>query len=261
MVAIAAVAWASSLRIPAGPAAGTSFDGPAAGTAGARDTFRVGIFNIHGGRGKDSRRDLNRTADDVRGLDIIGLNEVLGPKLWWQTDQCQQLGEALGVAWLFAPTESRWWDGSFGNGMLSDLPVVSWQRIPLPRAGAHTYRNVVLSTIDVGSRRVHLLLAHLDSRDSRRRQEQLRTIGDLFLSLAPPAILMGDMNTPPGDPQLKQLLGTSGVADALAATTAAIPPQRIDWILTRGLRTVASGCDDHGASDHPLYWAELEIVD
>jgi endonuclease/exonuclease/phosphatase family metal-dependent hydrolase len=261
VVAIALVVWVSSLRIPAGPDAGTTFDGPAGVATLARDTFRVGVFNIHGGRGRDNHRDLARTADDLQGLDFIGLNEVLGPKTWWQTDQCQQLAEALGMAWLFAPTESRWWDGSFGNGVLTALPVLSWQRIPLPRAGAHTYRNVVLSTVDVGGRRVHVLVAHLDSRDIARRQEQLRTIGELFLSLAPPAILMGDLNTPPGDPQLAKLLGTPGVADALAGTAAAGPSHRIDWILIHGLRSVASGCDDHGASDHPLYWAELEIVD
>jgi endonuclease/exonuclease/phosphatase family metal-dependent hydrolase len=261
LVAIAVVVSASSVRISAGPAAGTTFDGPAGVTTLARDTFRVGIFNIHGGRGRDQRRDLSRTADDLRGLDLIGLNEVLGPKLWWQTDQCQQLGEALGRAWLFAPTESRWWDGSFGNGMLTAFPVLAWQRMPLPRAGAHTYRNMVLSTLDVGSHRLHVLVSHLDSRDMARRQEQLRTIGELFLSLAAPAILMGDLNTPPGDPQLTRLLASPGVTDALEATTAAIPPHRIDWILTRGLRTVCSGCDDDGASDHPLYWAELEVVD
>ena len=68
------------------------------------------------------------------GLDLVGLNEVLGPKLWEKIDQCQELGERLGMSWLFAPTESRWWDGSFGNGMLSGLPVKAWQRIPFPRA-------------------------------------------------------------------------------------------------------------------------------
>jgi endonuclease/exonuclease/phosphatase family metal-dependent hydrolase len=261
VVILAVAVWGSSLRIPAGPAAGVAFEGSTSATAPARATFRVGIFNIHGGRGRDRRRDLSRTADQLRGLDIVGLNEVLGPKLWWQTDQCRQLGEAIGTGWLFVPTESRWWDGSFGNGMLCALPVTSWQRIPLPRDGSHTYRNMVLSNVEAGGRHMHVLVTHLDSRDNARRQEQLRTVGQLFLSLAPPAILMGDMNTPPDDPRLVELLGTPGVLDALAQSTTALPPQRIDWILTRGLRTVASGCDDQGASDHPHYWAELEVAD
>ena len=145
--------------------------------------------------------------------------------------------------------------------MLSSLPVTSWQRIPLPRAGSHTYRNAVLTTIEVGGRPVHVLLTHLDSRDVARRQEQLRTVGELFLSLSAPAVLMGDLNTPPDDPQLGRLLSAPGVSDAVAQGMPAISWQRIDWILTRGLRSVSAGCEDSGASDHPLYWAELEILD
>ena len=252
--------WASSTRMPSGPAAGTSFDGtPSANVA--RRTIRVGVFNIHGGRGVDRRRDIGRTADVLRGLDIAGLNEVLGPKLWWQTDQCRQLGDQLDVRWLFAPTESRWWDGSFGNGMLTTLPVVSWQRIPLPLAGAHTYRNIVLTSVEVDGRRVQVLLTHLDSRDNERRQEQLRTAGSLFLAISEPAILMGDMNSVPNDAEIERLLSAPGVVDAVAASMPQVPENRIDWIFVRGLRSVASGCENNGASDHSLWWAELELPD
>ena len=214
-----------------------------------RASLRVGIFNIHGGRGQDKNRDLARTAECLRGLDLVGMNEVLGPKLWWQTDQCQQLGELLGVSWLFAPTDIVLWDGSFGNGLLCRLPVSAWQRIPLPRAGAHTYRNAVFSTIDVGAHTVRVLLTHLDSRDAERRHEQMRMVGELFLSLAPPAILMGDMNTFPGDPQLDLLLARPGVVDAVAAGMAEPPLRRMDWILTAACARSRPACEDHGASD------------
>jgi endonuclease/exonuclease/phosphatase family metal-dependent hydrolase len=266
-LAVGAVIAASSVRTSTGPAAGSAFHGSAAPVSRtsqvpqSRPRLRVGIFNIHGGRGPDHVRDLSRTAECLREIDLVGMNEVLGPKLWWHTDQCQQLGELLDTRWLFAPTESRWWDGSFGNGLLCRLPVTAWQRIPLPRAGAHTHRNVVFSTIDVDGHAVHALLTHLDSRDPERRREQLRTVGELFLSLAAPAILFGDMNTLPGDPQLQRLLDTPGVVDAVAAGMTEPPPRRIDWILTRGLRTIAAGCEDRSASDHPLYWADLEIAD
>ena len=120
---------------------------------------------------------------------------------------------------------------------------------------------MVLTTVDVAGERVQVLLAHLDSRDVGRRQEQLRAAGQLFLSLAAPAILLGDFNTSQGDPRLDELLAAPGVADALADSTVRMPTARIDWILTRGLRSVSSGCADHGASDHPLYWAELEIAE
>lgn len=260
VVAAGALA-ASNVRIASGPAAGSAFQGTAAPVPATQPRVRVGIFNIHGGRGPDQVRDVARTAACIREFDLVGMNEVLGPKLWWQTDQCQQLGELLGTRWLFAPTESRWWDGSFGNGLLTRLPVSAWQRIPLPRGGAHTHRNVVFSTVEIAGRPVHVLLTHLDSRDVERRHEQLRIVGELFLSLESPAILLGDMNTLPDDPQLQQLLARPGVTDALAAGMAEPPPRRIDWILARGLRTVAAGCEDRGASDHPFYWSDLEIAE
>ncbi len=71
---------------------------------------------------------------------------------------------------------------------------------------------------------------------------------------------MGDMNSLPDDPQIQRLLATPGVTDAIASGMPQ-PPSHIDWIFTRGLQTVAAGMIDHGASDHPCYWAELEVRD
>ena len=227
VLAIVGAVTVSSVRIPAGPAGGTKFDGqisaPVAESSSGRRTFRVGIFNIHGGRGRDHIRDLARTASCLCELDIVGLNEVLGPKLWWQTDQTQQLGEILGLSWLYAPTESRWWDGSFGNGMLSALAGAQLAANSTSRAGAHTYRNIVLSTFELDGHSVHVVLTHLDSRDNARRQEQLRVAGELFLALDEPAILMGDLNTAPDDPQLARLLAMPGVIDAFAASAPRFP--------------------------------------
>lgn len=253
-------AWAQSIRVPAGPAAGTSFAGTAAAPPTTNNAIRVALFNIHGGTGSDNVRDLGRTAECLRGFDLVGLNEVHGPKLWQRTDQCELLAEALGTQWLFAPTEWRFWHGSFGNGLLTDLPVVSWQRMPLARAGAKTHRNMVLAIVEVDRRRVNVLLTHLDSRDATRRQEQLRVAGELFLSLAEPAVLMGDLNTQPGDEQLERLLAAPGVEDCIAHTAEPAPQSRLDWILVRGLRCARAGMIDRGASDHPCYWAELEVA-
>ncbi|MES1213726.1 MAG: hypothetical protein ABUL64_03990, partial [Singulisphaera sp.] len=67
-IAIAAVIWTSNVRLSTGPAAGATFQG-AAPLPATRPTFRVGIYNIHGGRGSDQVRDLARTADCLRGID------------------------------------------------------------------------------------------------------------------------------------------------------------------------------------------------
>lgn len=88
---------------------------------------------------------------------------------------------------------------------------------------------------------------------------QLRTVSELFLALAEPAVLMGDMNSTADDPQIIALKNGEGVVDAVGMHDSSASAGRIDWIFTRGLHSVDAGVEDHGASDHPLVWAELEV--
>ena len=80
----------------------------------------------------------------------------------------------------------------------------------------------------------------------------------LYLALSEPAILLGDLNSDAGDPQIRRLLATPGVTDAVGKILGPRDQPRIDWIITRGLRCVDAGIRDSGASDHQAVWAELE---
>jgi endonuclease/exonuclease/phosphatase family metal-dependent hydrolase len=93
------------------------------------------------------------------------------------------------------------------------------------------------------------------------RAAQLASVIEAFLALPAPAIMMGDLNTLADDPQMARLLARDDVHDAVAEALGRQAPQRIDWILTRGLRGVASGVERNEASDHPLVWAELELIE
>jgi endonuclease/exonuclease/phosphatase family metal-dependent hydrolase len=219
-------------------------------------TFRIGTFNIHRGRGMDGRQDLHRTAKALQGLDFVGLNEVGGRWPWQSVDQAQALGQLTGLSWLFAPFERRWYCYEFGNGLLSRVPIRGWQRIPVV-AGGGKPRNVVLATAAVGTRTCRVIVAHVSRR--AERQEELRSVFSLFRAADAPVVLLGDLNTTADDPQLRQLLATPGVVDALAGAPD-VPGQHIDWILLRGLRPVHAGRVDEGASDHPLFWAEVEFL-
>jgi endonuclease/exonuclease/phosphatase family metal-dependent hydrolase len=281
ILALGGLAWHASLPAPLGPAHGSSVEGEVArnktrqftstsphpaplrataeGGSGEGDTLRVGTFNIHGGKGADGRRDLDRVAECLRGLDFVALNEVHGPQLGQTLDQAAELGQKLGLAWLFAPNVRTWYRFDSGNGLLSALPVEFWQRIPLVRGRERGYRNVVLVGLKHRDRTIHVLLTHLTGGEDRGRQEQLRTVITLFLSLAPPAILMGDLNTDAADPQVRQLLATTGVIDPVGVILGTATPPRIDWIIARGLRPVDAGVREEGASDHPMFWAELRL--
>ena len=262
---IGAIAMAAADHRTLPPAHGTILHGTVYGAAttaannSTRRTLRVASFNIHSGRNAAGELDLDRTAASLQGYDLIGLNEVRGAYGWQAGDQAELLGRKLDMPWLFAPTTRRWFRDDFGNGLLCSLPVSQWQRVPLAGTRGKGHRNYVQLTIDHGGREIAVLVTHLDR--VQDRAAQLAEVTDTFLSLPAPAIMMGDLNTMADDPQLAALLARDDVHDAVAEGLKDEAPKRIDWILTRGLRGVASGVERNGASDHPLVWAELELIE
>ena len=120
------------------------------------------------------------------------------------------------------------------------------------------FRNAILTSVEHDGRIVRIVATHIDRRLDRKRQ--LQQVIDLFLSLEAPAILMGDLNTTTNDAQIQQLLSVPGVEDVLSSVEfieASRP--RVDWIITRGLRTVSKSCEVTDASDHPVVWGEFVI--
>ena len=253
--------WLASRPQPTGPAQGTAVNGQLARQEAPRDSFRIGTFNIHGCTGPDGRRDIARVAENLRDLDFAALNEVHGPRPWERDDQAALLGRELGVQWLFAPATRDWHLIDFGNGLLSTMPVESWRRIPLTADNGRGCRNTVLVRLRFHEETVHVLLTHIARSDERTRQSQLYEVIDQYLSLPPPAVLLGDMNSEAGEPEISRLLAAPDVIDAVGRKLGAAAPPRIDWIFVRGLRVLDAGLRDNGASDHPMAWAELAPLD
>jgi endonuclease/exonuclease/phosphatase family metal-dependent hydrolase len=257
---VAGITWHASQRVPTGPAEGRDLGATPAAPVVKRTTIRVASFNIHGCKGEDGRRDVGRVAECLRGFDFAAMNEV-HRALWRGTeDQASQIAGRLGAAPLFAPAESLWYGAlQSGNALVTTAPVSWWYRIPLPRVIDRSYRNMVLACVEHRGRPIHVLATHVVRRDDRERQAQLRAAITMFLCLAEPAILMGDLNSEADDPQIRQLLAVPGVEDPIGRRLGGQIVGRIDWILVRGLRTIDAGIIDHGASDHPLVWAELGL--
>jgi endonuclease/exonuclease/phosphatase family metal-dependent hydrolase len=135
--------------------------------------------------------------------------------------------------------------------MLCSLEVKNWIRIPLPGRAKKGLRNMLLASVDFGGRNVQVLITHVDRFTDRKNQ--LRIIIAMFLSLNEPAILMGDLNSNADDEQLRALLATKGVRDVTNGHGG------VDWIITRGLRTIRAGIHETDASDHPMIWAQLRL--
>ncbi|MGD0516749.1 MAG: endonuclease/exonuclease/phosphatase family protein [Thermoguttaceae bacterium] len=222
----------------------------------------VGTFNIHGCKGLDGRSDVDRVAKLLEGLDFVGLNEVHGASLFEKQDQAALLGQRLGMAWLFTPSVRQWYWMESGNGLLTRVPVVAWRRIPLIRRVDYSYRNAVCVDLrqECGTkdRVIHVLLTHVNRRYDSEREAQLKEVIALFLGLAEPAVLLGDLNSTAQDAQISQIASLPGVIDAVGHVLGPKDPGRIDWIFVRGLKCVDAGIIENDASDHPLIWAELE---
>jgi endonuclease/exonuclease/phosphatase family metal-dependent hydrolase len=242
-----------------GPAQGRAFQGEiqaAAQSPGAM--LRVATYNLHGGRDASGRASLDRAADCLRQADVVALNEVCAAIWAGHGNQARDLGERVGLAWLFAPAERRWWRDHFGNGCLTSLPVTHWQRIPLAGPKRGSRRNLIWVQLHYQGRSLQVLITHLDRQDDR--EEQLQAVSRLFLAMREPCLLLGDLNSREKDPIMQGLLATPGVRDPIRECLGAATPERIDWVLTRGLRGVQAEICDHGASDHPCFRVNLEMA-
>jgi endonuclease/exonuclease/phosphatase family metal-dependent hydrolase len=227
----------------------------------AAPSLRIATFNIHAGVGRDGIRDLNRTAAALADIDLAALQEVRNPLLDFRGPQVSEIANKMGMAWLFVPAEKRWWRNDYGTGLVTRVALSDCVRIPLPTPSRQRFRAAFLANFPYRGRTVHLLAVHIDKdMEQNTHDNQLRTICDLFLSLQEPAILMGDLNEFGSHPEIARLIGTPGVHNALAG----IPRPRvksdpIDWIFTRGFRTIHAEWRVNPASDHPVACAQLEF--
>jgi endonuclease/exonuclease/phosphatase family metal-dependent hydrolase len=247
-----ALAWGADRR-PADATRPIVWRDPTTAPSPRTGALRIASFNIHGGKGADGQLDLARIAVELEGVDLAALFEVRASR--WQTfpDQAAELGERLGLRSAYLGTERRWWHEHFGNAVLSAVPIAGVQRIPLVNTRGKAFRQAALVEVPLADATVHILMVHVDR--ERDRQHQLDAVIRLFESLATPAVLMGDLNTPRDDPRLKALLESPGVKSAVENP----PAEAIDWILVRGLDCSGVEVRDGSASDHPALRATLRL--
>lgn len=219
-------------------------------------TLRIASFNIHSGKGRDGKTDLKRTERLILDADFAGLYEVRAPLIF--DNQAEALTLTDYRFWLFAPTEKQWWREHFGNGIVHRYGLPQVVRIPLDNTRGKAFRNALLWTVELQDGSVRVISTHIDR--TTDREHQLKTVIGLFLSLQPPCVLMGDLNTVASDPQLEALRKIDGVVSPLHEMMGdSIPATNIDWMFTRGLKTVAAELIENDASDHPILKAELAL--
>ncbi len=248
--------WDGSQRRPLEGESGNSLAGLPRGLATDDGQLTVLQYNIHHGAPAEGAADLTQTAGCLRGAELAGLNEVAGADwLSGEPDQAEQLGEEMSLAWLFVPSERRWWQEHFGNGLLSALPAKDWHRVPLPHSESKSYRSRLEATLDWQGVAVRVVVTHLDAGPDR--DLQLDELAARFAQLPAPKILVGDLNAGPAHP----VIAAWRADPSLTVTSGEEPggtPGGVDWIVAQGFSLARAWRCDQGASDHPAVGALLE---
>jgi len=222
-------------------------------------TIRVALANVHYGFDVEGRQRALDVGDLLAGLDadLIALNEVdRGWLVSGAPDLLSTYAAATGMEAVFAPASDEVW----GNALLTRLPVLEVQRTRLPRGRDPLVRSALTVIVELpdGSP-LGVVVTHLSNVDRQgdTRLPQAQAIAAIVARLRErgiPALVAGDLNARPGDPEL-QVLEDLDLARSLPAATPTFPdvsPRvQIDHVLVHpGLAverasTLATGLSDH----------------
>ena len=158
-----------------------------------RELLVIASYNVHRCVGWDGRCDPARVAKVLAELDaqMIGVQEV--SSRGGGVDQLVRLGRLAGFAFLRGPTLLRD-DGSYGNGLLTRLPVRNARLIDLSLPGREPRGAIDVET-ELHGARIRVVVTHFGLRSSERAAQcdrlldHLEPAEDFDLS-----ILLGDFN-------------------------------------------------------------------
>ena len=155
----------------------------------------VASYNIHRGVGLDRKRDLDRIAAVIAEMnpDVVGLQEVVRENGVAHADQAVYLGDALGMKVVMGETR-RYGSGTYGNAVLTRLPVLSSVRCDLSCDGREP-RGCLRVDLDLDHTAVHVFNCHFGLAFHERRAQLALLAG--FLQAADcegPRLLVGDFN-------------------------------------------------------------------
>lgn len=162
--------------------------------------MRIITYNIQFGMGRDGEFNLGRIIDQIRGGDIIALQEV---DVNWDrsgnVDQCALIAEALpdhyyvygaNVDILKSPNPV---DGrvdnrrrQFGNAILSRYPILTSRNLLYPKFGASNahaiQRGALEATLETPLGLIRVYSTHLCHLSSQQRHKQIRQLLEIHRS-------------------------------------------------------------------------------
>jgi len=233
-------------------------------------TLRVVLANVHYGfdvAGRLRALEVGALLADL-DADLIALNEVdRGWLVSGSPDLLATYTTATGMQAVFGPAADEVW----GNALLTRLPVLEVQRTRLPRGRDPLARSVLTVVVELpdGSP-LGVVVTHLSDVDRQgdTRLPQAQAVAAIVARLRErgiPALIAGDLNAQPGDPEL-QVLEDLELARALPSGLRtfpdAVPRVQIDHVLVPlGFLVERAGTIATGLSDHRFITVELRWRD
>ena len=228
-----------------------------------------------GPHGDDSQDEvsLKMMADVIREqkADIIGLNEVRGRGISpGYIAQAEEMAALLGYHCYFARALNFGGRDPYGNAILSRFPLQMAETVMIPDPPVQdedTYYETrcVLRARFADAGGFTVLISHFGLAKSEQRSA-VKTVTELLKQEKGPVVLMGDFNMEPDDPILsplfEQMNDTAAAFESVQKSWPSDAPEiKIDYILTRGTKTLQAEIPPVTASDHRPYVALLELPD
>jgi endonuclease/exonuclease/phosphatase family metal-dependent hydrolase len=223
----------------------------------AENRLRVMSYNVGGHGARWSARYLEKVAAVIAAAapDVVGLQEVhRGTRQSRLADQAAELGRLTGMAVEFGKSFAMKRGGEFGNAVLARGAVLSAAVHPL--FGPGEPRTVLSSRLALAGAEVDFHVTHLAAwgRWGRAaRSMQISGLVETLMQSPGPFILAGDLNAPPGAPEIGALLAAElfrKCGDGVAVTHRFLR-QQIDYVFagpgwtTAAHRVIRSGPSDH----------------
>ena len=201
------------------------------------------------------------------GADIVGLQEMRSESEHPDyAAQVEELSRLTGMPYCYFAEAIRFPnEGPYGNALLSKIPILRAESIPIPEPDPHGYRGyyeqrcVLRAELEGG---ITVLVTHFGL-----NQDEKENAVSTVLSLLPErrCILMGDFNLHPDDPLLlpirERMTDTASFFPSpLASYPSDAPESKIDYIfVTPDLAVEAADIPAIVASDHRPHTATVAV--
>ena len=164
--------------------------------------LRLMTYNVHSCIGMDGKHSPERIARVIARYapDVVALQELdLARLRTGQVDQARLIAQALNMTFHFHPS-FRVEEESYGNAVLSRLPMRLVKAGPLPLSRRREPRGALWVELEFNGRRIQLINTHLGLRPGERRHQMEALLGEEWLGHCDclrPAVLCGDLNSFP----------------------------------------------------------------